>query len=254
MSGSFDRVMEERKQLVNQIVENMKQGYILPKPQWNTRRYTFHNPISNAQYRGANKIKLWLTNVMKNYTDTRYMTFKQAQSKGYHVKKGEKGIRLEKYIFTKQVEQENPDTGEKEKVTVKLDRPMVNSFVVFNAEQIEGIPALEEVRPLEYNEVMKIADELIASSECPICEEEQGRAFYSPRKDSITLPIRDIFINQEAFTVTLLHEMIHSTGHETRLNRPILNLFGTPDYAKEELRAELGAFFMGSDLGIEGSR
>lgn len=253
MSGSFDRVMEERKLLVEKIIENMKQGYILPKPQWDSGSFSFHNPVSNAVYRGSNMLKLWMASEAKGYEDTRFMTFKQAQSKGWKVKKGETGIRLEKYIFEKQVEQKNPDTGEMEKVTVKLQRPMVNTFVVFNASQIEGIPPREH-KVLEHNEVMDIADRLIASSQCPVYEKEQGKAFYSPKEDSITLPPRNNFINQEAFTTTLMHEMVHSTGHESRLDRQLLNYFGTPDYAKEELRAELGAFFIGTDLGIEGSQ
>lgn len=254
MSGSFDRVMEERKELVNRIIENMEKGYILPKPQWGVSPFTFQNPISHAKYHGANMIKLYLHSAAKGYTDTRFMTFKQAQGMGWRVKKGEKGIRLEKFIFTKQVERENPDTGQMEKVSVPLQRPMVNTFVVFNASQIEGIEPQEEMKPLEYNEVLELADQLIASSECTIREEPWGEAYYRPASDTIVLPPRNAFISQEAFTTTLMHEMVHSTGHPSRLNRPLLSRFGTQEYALEELRAELGAFFMGTDLGIEGSQ
>lgn len=253
MPGSFDRVMEERKELVNRIIENMEKGYILPKPQWGVSPFTFQNPVSHAKYHGANMIKLYLHSAANSYTDTRFMTFKQAQSMGWRVKKGEKGIRLEKFIFTKQVEQENPDTGQMEKVTVHLKRPMVNTFVVFNASQIEGIEPQEEMKPLEHNEVMELADQLIASSECTIQEEPWGEAYYRMASDTIVLPPRNAFISQEAFATTLMHEMVHSTGHPTRLDRPLLNHFGTQKYALEELRAELGAFFMGTDLGIEGS-
>jgi antirestriction protein ArdC len=254
MSGSFDRVMEGRKELVNRIIENMEKGYILPKPQWGVSPFTFQNPISHAKYHGANMIKLYLHSAVNGYTDTRFMTYKQAQSIGWRVKKGEKGIRLEKFIFTKQVEQENPDTGQMEKVMVRLKRPMVNTFVVFNASQIEGIEPQEEMKPLEHNEVLELADQLIASSECTIREEPWGKAYYRPASDTIVLPPRDAFISQEAFATTLMHEMVHSTGHPSRLNRPLLSCFGTQEYALEELRAELGAFFMGTDLGIEGSQ
>ena len=249
MSGSFDRVMEERRQLVEQIIENMEKGYIFPKPQWGVSSFTFHNPVSHAKYHGANMIKLYLHSAAKGYTDTRFMTYKQAQSVGWKVKKGEKGIRLEKFIFTKYVEQENPDTGQMEKVMVQLERPMINTFVVFNASQIDGIEPQQEIKPLEYNEVLEIADHLIASSECLVREEPQGHAYYRPASDTIVLPPRDVFISQEAFATTLMHEMVHSTGHPSRLNRPLLNSFGSQKYALEELRAELGAFFMGTDLG-----
>lgn len=254
MAGNYERVMEERKKLVDQIINNMKEGYLIPKPQWNQNIFRIINPVSGARYRGANMLKLYMSSVVNGYQDNRWMTYKQAESKGYHVKKGETGIRLEKYIFEKQVEQENEITGQKEKVWVKLSKPMINTFVVFNGEQIDGIPELvhQEIKQQD-SEVWKIADDLIASSECPVREEPQGNAYYSPQTDSITLPPREVFISPEAFTTTLIHEMCHSTGHETRLNRPILNKFGSPEYALEELRAELGAFFMGADLGIEGS-
>ena len=253
MSGSFDKVMEEREKLVNQIIENMKKGYILPKAKWQRGVFQIHNPVSNARYRGGNFIRLYLSAYFNNYHDNRWMTFKQAQSKGYKIKKGEKGVRLEKYIFKKMEERINPDTGEKEKVEVELKTPMVNTFVVFNAEQMEGVPPMQELKQVEPSEVWRLADQLIASSECPVKEPPQDHAYYSPKLDEIVLPVRNVFSSPENFTTVLMHEMVHSTGHESRLNRPVLNLFGSPEYAKEELRAELGAFFMGSDLGIEGS-
>ncbi len=254
MASNFERIMEERKKLVDQIIENMKNGYLIPKSQWNAAAFQIHNPISGARYHGANMLKLYLTSINNGYQDNRWMTFKQAASKGYHVKQGEKGIRLEKYIFDKVIEKENPDTGKMEKVRVKLAKPMINTFVVFNGEQIEGIPELvmPEIKQQD-SEIWDIADSLIASSECPVKEEAQGQAYYSPKRDSITLPPREIFTSPEAFTTTLIHEMCHSTGHESRLNRKLLNSFGSPEYALEELRAELGAFFMGSDLEIEDS-
>lgn len=254
MSGAFDRVMEERKKLVEQIIDNMRNGYVMPKPRWDREMFSFHNPVSHARYRGINMMKLWIVSDTLDYTDPRFMTYKQASDQGWQVKKGAKGIRLEKYIFDRLVEQENPDTHEIEKVRVKLRRPMINTFVVFNASQVEGVSELPKLQPLTRNEVLDIADSLIWSSECPVKEKNQAKSYYNPQKDEIVLPTRDLFIDQEAFTTTLIHEMVHSTGHESRLNRSMMNRFGTPEYALEELRAELGSFFMGCDLGIEGSQ
>lgn len=254
MSGAFDRVMEERKRMVQRIIDNMQNGYIMPKPKWNREITSFHNPVTHVKYRGGNMMKLWMASIDNHYTDLRFLTYKQASDQKWQVKKGAKGIRLEKYIFDKMVEQENPDTHEMEWVKIKLRKPMVNTFVVFNASQIDGIPPLEELKPLEHNDVLDIADHLIRSSECTISEIYQDRAYYSPARDEIVLPERNQFKDQESFTTTLIHEMVHSTGHESRLNRNIHNIFGTPEYALEELRAELGSFFMGTDLGIEGSQ
>lgn len=248
--SSFDIVMDNRKELVQKLIDNMEKGYLLPRESWNRMSLRPHNSISNISYKGGNKIRLLLSAYDKGYKDNRWMTFKQAKEAGYNIRKGSVGTMCEKWIFSKVVERENPDTKKIEKVVVKLKRPIVNYFTVFNAEQIDGVPELE-VKELERNEVLNIAEKFIASSECPIKEVEQDRAFYSPSEDCITLPPRNSFINQEAFLGTALHEMVHSTGHSSRLNRNIENTFGTEQYALEELRAELGAFFIEADLEID---
>lgn len=255
MSESYNHVMEERKKLVEMIIDNMKKGYVLPKPDWGPNAFSdtkIRNPISGAKYRGANLLRLYLAALEQGYTDGRWMTYKQAQSEGWQVKKGEKGIRCEKYIFTKQVEERNPDTGEMERKTIPLSKPMVNTFVVFNARQIEGIPELknEMLEPLKPDEILEMAEVFKESSVCPIRETNEGKAYYSPRKDEIVLPNRNAFLNTQSFLATQLHEMVHSTGHPERLNRPLTGSFGSPQYAMEELRAELGSFFIQNDLNL----
>lgn len=248
--SAYDRVMEERRKLVEKIIENMKQGYVMPQAKWDRSVY-ISNPVSHARYRGINFARLYLAMADQGYTDGRWMTYKQAESMGWKIRRGEHGIHLEKYIFEKTVEEKNPNTGEMEKITKRLDRPMVNQFVVFNASQIDGIPQLEDIKPMEHDEVLQIAEDVIASSECPIKETMEGRAYYSPGLDEIHLPVRDLFIDQKSFLATTLHEMVHSTGHSSRLNRDLSGFFGGESYAREELRAELGAFFLENDLGIQ---
>ena len=85
---------------------------------------------------------------------------------------------------------------------------------------------------------------------CPIYLKEQNRAFYAPFLDSITLPLKKQFYEGEAFYGTMLHEMGHSTGHETRLKREISNPFGSEKYAREELVAEFTSALCGLFLGI----
>ena len=159
-------------------------------------------------------------------------------------------LRVGKWRFTINVYEEN-ENGELEKKIVKLRNPYVNFFRVFNAEQIDGIGPIPKVIPMEKNEMLKLAEEVIASSQCEIVESMQNRAYYSPKEDKITLPPRDYFKSQEAFLAVTLHEMSHSTGHPDRLNRPLVNKFGTPEYAKEELNAEFGSAFLQMDLGIQ---
>ena len=92
---------------------------------------------------------------------------------------------------------------------------------------------------------------MILSSECPVYELAQNRSYYSPSRDQIVLPLRETFKDMESFGKVVFHEMGHSTGHPSRLNRKMGGFFGSPDYSMEELRAELGAMFIESDLNIQ---
>ena len=117
-------------------------------------------------------------------------------------------------------------------------------------EQIEGnYPKFELPTKLSHDNLVEIANDLIASSRCPIKEVAQSRAYYSPSNDDITLPLRDSFSSSEDFLATLIHEMAHSTGEE--LGRQ-MSTGGkmSPEYAKEELVAELSSLFLKAELGI----
>lgn len=248
--SSQEIVMDNRKKLVEKIISNMEKGYIIPKERWNRQAFKPHNPVSNIAYKGGNRLNLCLVAEMKGYEDYRWMTYNQAKEKGYVVKRDEKGVQCEKWIFTKEEELLNQETNKMEKVEVRLNRPIVRYFTVFNGEQIEGIPPIEN-KELEKGEVLNIAEKFINSSECPIIEMQQSEAFYNPSVDKIIVPPKDTFRDQESYLGVVLHEMVHSTGHESRLDRNIQNTFGTSQYAMEELRAELGSFFIESDLGIK---
>lgn len=249
MASAYEKVMESRRELAEKIIENMKKGYVFQPAQWSTSNRLPYNPASNCTYRGGNKLKLLLCAMENNYSDPRWCTVRQANSKGWKVKKGEHGTLCEKWIFTKEVSETDPITKEVTKTTVRLDKPQVSYFIVFNGEQIEGIPPLVPRKELQPDEYLKLADDLIASSKCEIREIEQNNAFYSPTQDCITLPPRHAFKNTESFLAVTMHEMAHSTGHESRLNRNIRNEFGSPEYAKEELRAEISSYFLQNDLG-----
>ena len=254
--SAHEIVMESRKELVDKLIERMEQGYTLTESLWNGDAFSMHNPVSDTVYQGGNRLRLMFASMIHDYTDPRWMTFKQAKEQNFHVKQGAKGILLEKWIFTKEeaVLDENgrpkrdPD-GKILKETVPLKNPVVNYFTVFNASQIEGIAEFKFPEH-KNDEIEKIADNFIRSSKCPIYYEAQSRSYYSPSRDEIHLPLRDSFKNNTAHLSVLIHEMSHSTGHESRLNRDIKNHFGTPEYAREELHAELSSLFTQSDLGI----
>ncbi len=128
----------------------------------------------------------------------------------------------------------------------------VGYWNVFNASEIEGIPA-PPVPEHVSDRTAAIAGDLILSSRCPIVESMryQGSAGYAPGSDRILIAPRETFLSDEAFTRVLLHEMTHSTGHPSALNRGCNTDFGSPEYAQEELVAELGSLFLSADLGIQ---
>lgn len=257
--GAYDKIMDERKQMVDNLIALMEQGKLPWKKEWTGGiPAEYYNPESGYRYRGGNRIKLMLVSFGCGYEDPRWLTFKQAQAKGLQVKKGEKAVLLEKWIFEEKKKVTDPDTGKESYEILKLDPPKVSYFYVFNGEQIKGMPELnpEEAltpRNTQLNDEYRnhLADQLIESAECPVIEQVSTSAYYSPGGDCLVVPKRGQFETMDGFIATLLHEMGHSTGHKSRLNRNILNFFGTKDYAKEELRAELSSVFSCAEFHIQ---
>ena len=253
-------VADNRKAVVEQMIELIETGKTVYSRQWNPEAMRPRNPISGALYHGANRLILMNQAIRKGYQDPRWMTFKQLSEKGYFVKKGEKAVRLEKWIFTEKVPLEdangNPVKNAKGQIVYEerlLERPKCRLFSVFNGEQVSDFPKYEPEIILE-GEIEKRIEALLSSSECPIHQVAQDRSFYSHSIDEIVLPLRSAFTDDNAFAEVAAHEMIHSTGHASRLAREFgsRDPFGRPDdkYCMEELRAELGAIFLMGDIGI----
>lgn len=163
--------------------------------------------------------------------------------------KGAKSALIEKWkAFA--IKEENKETGEEE-ITGHYLR-LMGCWNVFNACEIEGIPPWTNPQH-ESDRTAVVAANLIDSSRCPVMEggAYMGSAAYAPLRDAILIAPRETFRSDESFTRTLLHEMTHSTGHPLALGRTMNTQFGSPEYAKEELVAELGSLFMSADLGIQ---
>ena len=176
-----------------------------------------------------------------------YITFKQVQDEGGRVKKGEKSQMV---VFWKWIEQEDEETKEKKKI------PYLRYFNVFHVDQCEGITA-KHAEPLpQAVEPNAVAEAIIADylkrSGVKLIHEEGNRAFYRPSSDSVTLPLVDQFRNTAEYYGTAFHELTHSTGHASRLNRlHTVAAFGSEDYSKEELIAEIGAAALVNHAGLE---
>ncbi|GKX39479.1 MULTISPECIES: ArdC family protein [Pectobacterium] len=200
------------------------------------------NYSTGAAYSGMNIMLLWSSASHQGFSDSRWMTYKQAQAKGGQVRKGEHGTTA---IFYSTLEKEN-DAGEIDYI------PMLKTFTVFNVEQIDGLPLSDEaVCPAETFEPLLRAEALFRNSGATIIEKGHN-AFFQPSTDEIWLPERYLFSDAASFYATGLHELVHWSGGKKRLNREMKGKFGSADYAEEELVAELGSAFLMADLGIVG--
>ena len=179
-----------------------------------------------------------------------YVTFNQCQQAGGRIKKGAKSQMV---VFWKWIEQEDEETGEKKEV------PFLRYFNVFHIDECEGLTA-KYVQPLpalpEDLPETKIAEDVIyeyLSREGVKLAHEQGdRAFYRPSTDEVVLPIRKQFTSAAEYFSTAFHELVHSTGHKSRLDRlEKTAFFGTEAYSKEELIAEIGAAALVNHSGLE---
>lgn len=237
---------EYRKAVTERLIGMLECGTAPWQKPWDAGIAAMNRPhnFNGRPYHGVNALMLWCTAIDKGYEDPRWLTFKQVNKLGGHVNKGEKAQIVEYWQWEKEVE--NPETGEKEKVP--LEHPKVYRAAVFNADQCTGLPKLR--RQAQKWSPVERAENIIAANGVPVTHNTDGSAFYSPGGDFICLPPRESFATVDAYYSTLLHEVGHSTGHPTRLNREFGGQFGSEGYAREELRAELASTFLCGELGI----
>ncbi|RPV83063.1 zincin-like metallopeptidase domain-containing protein [Pseudomonas aeruginosa] len=239
--------------VAEKLIEQLKAGTAPWQKPWAAGEFGSMpmNPTTGNRYKGINAIQL----MMQGRSDPRWMTYNQAQDQGAQVRKGEKSTMIQYWKFTeeriKKDEAGKPvldEKGEKVKITVALERPKCFHAYVFNAEQIDGLPAI--TRKEQTWDAIERAEHILAASGARIMHAPGDRAFYRPSTDSITMPERGQFASADRYYATALHELGHWTGHPSRLDRDLSNPFGSEGYAKEELRAEISSMILGDELGI----
>lgn len=205
------------------------------------------NALTGRAYSGINILILWSALTENGWRAHAWLTFRQALAAGGSVRKGARGTCIV-YAdrFTPNTEAEKTGSGDAPKTIAFLRR-----FTVFNIDQCEGLRAdlAPDPAPLADDEILPQAEALIAASGIDV-RIGGDRAFYAPAEDVVQLPPRRAFFDPVNFYSVALHELTHATGHKARLDRQILNRFGTKDYAREELVAEMGSAFLCSALGI----
>ncbi|MCO6388257.1 ArdC family protein [Aliihoeflea sp. 40Bstr573] len=240
------------QRVTDQIVAELENGVRPWLKPWNAEhaagRITRPLRANGVAYRGINILMLWASAVEKGFAAPLWLTYKQAQELGGQVRKGEKGSPVV-YANTITRTEQDADTGE----DVEHNIPFMKAYTVFNAEQVDGLPAhFYALQEPALDPVARIekAEMFFAATRADI-RHGGNQAYYAIGEDRVQMPPFEAFRDAQSYYATLAHELTHWTRHPSRLDRSFgRKKWGDEGYAKEELVAELGAAFLSADLDI----
>lgn len=248
---------EDVQSIVTQSIINALENGVVPwRRPWDAPLQIPRNVVTKKSYRGINFLILALETARKHYSSSYWMTYKQASAKGGQVRKGEKSTPV---IFWKTIDKEEiqPDGSTKKKKIW-----FMRYYRVFNADQVDGIKLPAE--PMKRVEGQKITEtDLVSYAESviagmpnkPMVQFGGNVACFIPAMDQVCMPLKTKFFSVPGYYTTFFHELVHSTGHPTRLKRfpntAEIPVFGSEDYSEEELIAELGGAFLSAECGID---
>ena len=204
-------------------------------------------------YRGINTIVLWMAAQARGYASPYWMTYRQSEALGGQVRRGETCSHavLYKTIDAKDAEGDDSaapsDEGDRK-------RRVLRAFAIFNADQIDGLPARyvvipEPVEPMPESIHRPKLEEFF--NRVPALVQHLGHAaYYNPTRDEIVMPPVERFATYDGYFATRAHETAHWTGHEKRLDRSFGKRFGDSAYAFEELVADIASAILGAELGL----
>jgi antirestriction protein ArdC len=235
-------------QVNDRIIAALEQGIVPWKRPWSGRLPTNYDSVK--QYRGVNILTLGIAEMVHGYSSPYWITFRQAQKHGGHIKRGEKATYI---VFSdKRIREVEKEDGTKELKVYHF----IKSFPVFNWDQTEGVARKEAMAALDPDrDLIEVCSSLLGGMPKPPAYLESGNsAYYAPREDLVNLPPIETFKTTEGYIATKFHEYAHSTGHKSRLNRPgVMGVaaFGSDDYGFEELVAELTSAYLCACNGID---
>jgi antirestriction protein ArdC len=230
--------------VTNKIIKQLESGVAPWRKPWTSA--TPANLITQKEYRGLNVFTL----ASQGFPSRFWLTFNQARKLGGRVRQGEKSSPV---IFWNVADEQETTSQQGTKQISR--RFLLRYYSVFNLSQTEGIdiPAslLQQTR---VNNPIEMCEQIVANMPNPPAFEQSDRAWYSPGKDVVGMPARDLFHSSEEYYATEFHELAHSTGHVKRLHRENFDnpvSFASESYSKEELIAELAAAMLCGITAIE---
>jgi len=239
-------------EVTRRIVAELEEGRFPWVQPWHSAGATDpglpRNALTARPYSGINILILWGAVIEHGWPSQSWLTFRQAQEAGGCVRRGERGqcvVYADRFTPEAEKERASRDGGEAREVA------FLKRFTVFNVAQCEGLRAglASDPVPLPDREIVPVAEDVIAASGVGF-RVGGSEAFYVPSLDMVQVPPQPAFFDQINYYRTCLHELTHATGHPKRLNRDLTNPFGSKDYAREELVAEMGSAFLCAALGI----
>ena len=239
-------------EVTTRIIAELEEGRLPWVQPWDSSRCPCMMPCNAASgraYSGINILILWCEAAERQFTSQHWLTYRQALAAGGNVRRGEKGtVVCYADRFTPKDEAEKAAGDDREARTIAF----LKRFVVFNLDQVEGLPERLMAEPGVPDPVMQIAevDRLIAASGADF-RIGGDEAFYSPAQDYVQVPPQAAFHDPVNWFRTALHELGHWAGGKARLNRDMSGKFGSAQYAREELVAEMTAAFSCASLGIQ---
>lgn len=235
--------------ITNRIVAALEKGSIPWITPWTNSPEQAQpaNLSSGHRYRGVNVLLLNMVQMAQCYPLNRWLTFQQARGLGGHVRKGERGTEVVFFKMLDLAQEGGVASPEPNRKVV----PLLRSFTVFNAAQVDGLPQalVTSPAPVEPFDANEAAEALLAASGAVIRHGARS-AFYRPADDVICLPSPQAFISPERYYGVALHELTHWTGHPSRCGRVLSGRQHIEAYAYEELIAEMGSAFLCSHVGI----
>ena len=238
-------------EVTSRIIAELEAGRLPWVQPWDASRCACTMPgnaVSQRGYSGINVLILWAVGVEQGFTSQRWLTYRQAEQAGGHVRRGEKGtVICYADRFTPRDEADKAQSEDREARTIAF----LKRFTVFNVDQCEGLSEALTSLPVSVDPIVAVeaVDHIIQASGADF-RIGGGEAYYAPAQDYVAVPPQAAFHEPINWYRTALHELAHWTGHTSRLSRDQAGKFGSAAYAREELVAETAAAFACASLGI----
>ena len=255
-------ILEMRNELINDMLEELqnpkndtapwRKGYV---------KMNFTNTVSGRDYKGINRLHLMYSARKNGFSDYRWITYNQMKAANeangeplYLLRKGSKATKIEFHQLispeeAKERRERQKAKGIEDEIVERDGGYWIHKYYnVFNADQFYRFPKMEQLSEDVKNAML---DSALENSQATIYYDQMDKNYYMPAKDEIHLVREEYWEDKQKLYATALHEMAHSTGHSSRLNRPIKNEFGTKEYALEELKADFASTILFQTYGLE---